>query len=281
MKVISLLLVSTLLSCSTSNTSVKGRYPYDQVENLVNEGKYEEAMTIAKTKHVAPHLGVKRIEATQRCAPILNKCGVSTLSTQQTRECRQQIGISCERKYLTRKLDAQVTSLMNKAISSEEDNMIAPVVMGKCSDGMKWGYLKVEKSSSQYILFTDKIDYKKLHGEFGAKDKCEEARLLEDTKFNTSKSCFWRYLGEKKTLTLYMALAMKGTGKEKIYFSDREKCESSVKSGFDHINREGINSSFGAHGSSKPNRFIKECEQEDVVVCEQFRQGELFLEEII
>lgn len=281
MKAITLLLVPILISCSTPNSPAKGRYPFEQVENLVNEGKYEEALTVAKTKHVASHLGIKRIEATQKCAPLLKKCDVPTLSTQQTRECKQQIGSNCERKYLTRKMDAQVISLMNKAISSEENNLIAPVVKGKCDDGMKWGYLRVEKSDSQYILFTDKIDYKKLHGEFGAKDKCEEARLLEDSKFNTSKSCYWRYLGEKKTIPLYIALAMKGTGKKNLYFSDKETCEKAVKEGFNHFDSDGTNHSYGALGSSTSSRFIKICEQEVITVCEQYRQGELFLEEII
>jgi len=96
-------------------------------------------MAVAKSKQVAPHLGVKRIEVIQKCVPVINRCDFPTLTTQQTRECRQQIANSCERKYLTRKIDSQVTSLMNKAISSEENNMIAPAAKGKCDDGMKWG----------------------------------------------------------------------------------------------------------------------------------------------
>jgi len=74
---------------------------------------------------------------------------------------------------------------------------------------------------------------------------------------------------------------MKGTGKEKLYFSDKAKCVSSVKDGFNYISRDGVNSTYGAFGSSNSNRFIKACEQEDVVVCEQYRQGEIFLEEVL
>jgi hypothetical protein len=272
-------LMITFLSCADLGLSGKKdvRYPYVRVEELVNNGKFDEATEIAKKENIQPHLGIRRIEAVKFCKPILDECNGKDLNSQIAKECLYKISEHCQKKYLTSKYEDELNSLNNRLIENKDKPSFS--VKGMCEDGMRWGYLRLEKTASQYDLYTDKKDFKKLHGEFLTKDKCEEARILEDSKFNTSTSCYRRYLGQVKTLPLYVAIGMKNTSKIKLYFSSEDSCKKATIDGLNQYGDYGVDF-YGSIKSSAPNKFIKECEEEEVIICKRFALGELFLEEV-
>lgn len=277
-----MILVLLLVSCSNIglNTGSKPprQTPHQKVESLVNEGKFDEAKKVAEELRVPAYLGVKRVEASAKCQPVVNECSAKDRTQQDTRRCLNMLKDSCEKKYLTIKNLDEFNVTWNSLVDEKEKSSSKD--KGRCNDGLKWGYIRETGPNLAYKAFTHNVDYKSLHGEFNTKEKCEEARLLETSKVQTSDICHVRYLGETKKIILHETIAMNKTTKASLYFSDKNKCEQAVHGGFKYYSEEDISFSISPKDSSNSSRFIKECEQKEIVICEKYKQGEIFLHDI-
>ena len=220
--------------------------------------------------------------ASLQCKKALEKCEDAPRDSKSVHRCIVDLEGDCDDK-IGLDLRNKVLDLKAKLEASLKETESEKNIYGKCQDGMKWGYLRQLKNNNVYaqIMNTSMIiRLERLYGKFDSKDKCEEARLLEEG-FNTSDKCFIRFVGAKKNRELYKATAMANTAKLVIYFSDLKKCESGVSRGIKYTDEDGRKYNLGPKGSAAKDRFIKECEKEDVVICEPGKSGEVFLNKIL
>lgn len=274
-----------LSSCAgiSLNTGKQERplQPYQKVEVLVNEGKFKEAREAAQSPKVPAYMGIKRIDASEKCRPVIDQCNSEQLESQKVRQCLGNLEQKCEKKYLTQKYQEDFNKVWNKLIDYKVQDIMPSQLKGMCDAGMKWGYVRETDSKLFRKAFTYNIDYKTLHGQFETKDKCEEARLLEKEGVQTSKTCYVRYLGEIKTLTVYQAIGMQQTSKRTLTFNEKSNCEKAIQDGFTYHPQQSGPILYSPIGSNHPNRFIKGCDEAKITICEQYKQGEQFLSDIL
>lgn len=221
------------------------------------------------------------VMANLNCKKAVEKCSDTITDSKLIYRCIADLDYDCDDK-IDFYLSNQVAQLKNKLETSLKSLEEVKPTSGKCQDGMKWGYLRQPKNNNVYsqIMNTSMIiRLERLYGEFNSKDKCEEARILEDEKFETSSECHTRYLGQKKSIDVFEAIAMNNSSKLTLKFKNEIKCEQSVKNGI--IYPDGNQKiDLGSKGSKRSNRFIQGCTKKTLVICEEHKQGEQILDKI-
>jgi hypothetical protein len=257
--------------------------PHQKIEAMVNEGKFKEAKDLAASSgpKVQPYLGIKRIEASEKCRPVIDECNLDRPESQKVRQCLANLEQKCERKYLTQKYHKDLKKVLSKLIDYKDQDLVPSQAKGMCDDGMKWGYVRETDSKLFRKAFTHNIDFKTLHGQFSSKEKCEEARLLETEGIQTSNTCYTRYIGAIKSLTVYQAIGMQGTSKRTLTFKEKSLCDKAVQGGYTYHPAQSNPVTYFPIGSDQSNRFIKGCDKTQITICEQHKQGEQFLSDIL
>lgn len=158
------------------------------------------------------------------------------------------------------------------SIGSEKDSF------SPCADGMKLGYVRKPKGTCSKCAFTDHVDRTRLYGEFDKVDQCDEARLLDEKKFDTSKGCFWRYVKDTKHLDVFEVSAMKNGGLLNVIFKTEEACQKAVKNGHEYFHSR-TQETFSIEKKHSPNstRFIGDCEKKKLAICEKFKEDGAFV----
>jgi hypothetical protein len=206
----------------------------DTVDNLIDKADFEAAAKCAEDTGYDRDTAKKRIKKAQQCSSVIDRCDPSLVTDRaQARICLADFIELCQNNLFTvtspwREKWRKVRDEIEKKI---EDFNKSPA-QGMCNDGLRWGYERQKKKNCTYCTVSLSVNYAALIGTFQDRDKCEEARAL-DEKYETSSKCYQRYLGKEKFFTLYEAKVLsvdEGSVSEFLLkFSDEQKCKNALK----------------------------------------------------
>lgn len=257
-----------------------GQFPHEVVQDHLDNERYSEAEKYAEEHHVEEYRGSKLIAGTKACVPILKECENIPQEIQPFRKCLVKLEKNCGQS--TDKWDNKSSELTSKYYAKEEE-MNSSRLKGICDDGLRWGYVKALKRSCTtcpQVLWYNHMD--KMSGEYTSKDKCDEARLLDQVW--EADDCHLRYIKATKKIFVYELVGMQSsenqTNRIEIKFDSMEKCEAAARNGFSYIDIAHAEHSFAQVGSSSKNRFIGKCKKVEQPICIKFKSEPELTDEV-
>jgi hypothetical protein len=252
------------MSCSTSK---KSNDPLIDIEILLNQGRFSEAKEFAK-KNIPIH----KVENAESCLPIMLKCEKVKDILNEVRGCQYEIskqcyglnnisynytkGIANRLDKLLKELDQKIEIMGSRKNSFEEE---------KCRPFLRWGYIKEKMCST--CARSIKKDLTKLEGNYLTRDKCEEARILEDKSIDTGDSCLSRNQPNNISIESYTLLAINNFKKLELEFEALDDCNVARNLGYKHYNDQIELFEISGFNSDKANKIIGTCEKKTKKIC--------------
>lgn len=255
---------------------------YEKIERLLNEEQFEEADRYAHEYNAQDYRGIRRVDGTKKCVPVLKECEGTDLSRQTVRSCLAKIETHCDDRFLTPKWKQTLTQINNGLLDQKESASKQSPLRKLCEDEMMWGY-SIQKRPCPTCAWSLSPDLTKLVGQFKSKTECEEARLTD--KKSGGDKCYRRFIGNNKKIEIYRIKMMEtnphGTSASYLKFETSEKCATAAKEGFTFYPEIGEPFQIGIKGSKSESRFIGDCEKFEVTVCKKNGSSATDIEDIL